>query len=902
MTLKSCLCLPLLALLWLVPSSNAGATSYTLTVIAQGSGTISTNPVFATYPANATVSLTATPSIGWYFAGWSGAASGTTNQVNVFISGNLTVTGLFLAFPIYPVTLATNGSGAIDLSPSGGSYTSNTVVTATATPAAGWVFTGWSGAASGNANPLSLTVDASESLTANFAELPAFTMSPQGVTNVVGSTVSFSTTAVGTAPLAYQWYFNTAPLAGDTSPTLTLTATTAGEAGFYEVVVTNNFGSVTSAPVALVLTNGSQSTNFVSVCNEAALQSAISAGGWISIGCNGTITLTNTLSITNRVILDGSHVAAMLSGNNSVRLFYVAQGASLAITNLTLANGECLVTSGAGPADGGAIYNNGGTVTLTGCTLTNNSAIADIIGGAGCGGAVFNNGGTVQIYGSEFLNNMVFGAYGHFQYSPGGAGFGGALFNTNGTVIIVNSLFEGNFCTNSGGPGNVVCLGGALYQASGVLLATNSILTDNQALGGESPDEPTGEIGPTPAYGGAVAATGGSVTLDLCALTGNAAIGGSAGQDTGAAPAFGGAVYCSNVLTAVGCSFSGNQAQGGNYAYNGAGYSAATASGGAICNAGTLVLDACLVCSNNTLGGAPVTYAGSEANGGSSFGGGIFNAGKLAVTNSTVALNTAFGAQGVFGNYYRGNIYNGAAIGGGVYNVAGASFEGVNVTIASNLCSALARTDLNNAFDTYVDGFTAGFQIANTNGTLQLLNSLLAYGGTNGNAYGTITDLGDNISSDGSANFNSGTSFNFTDPLLGPLANNGGPTLTMALLPDSPAIAYANSNDGAPPDDQRGYARPTGSGVIDLGAYQFGANQIYIPPPTISLNITAVSTNVVVSFTTLPAITNTIHFQTSTNLTVWTDLATYGAFASPSNIVQTVSQQGASRRFFRLVW
>jgi len=80
MTLKSYLCLPMLALLWLLPSAHGGGTSYTLTVIAQGSGTISTNPVFATYPANATVSLTATPSIGWYFAGWSGAASGTTTR------------------------------------------------------------------------------------------------------------------------------------------------------------------------------------------------------------------------------------------------------------------------------------------------------------------------------------------------------------------------------------------------------------------------------------------------------------------------------------------------------------------------------------------------------------------------------------------------------------------------------------------------------------------------------------------------------------------------------------------------------------------------------------------------------------------------------------------------------
>jgi hypothetical protein len=229
-----------------------------------------------------------------------------------------------------------------------------------------------------------------------------------------------------------------------------------------------------------------------------------------------------------------------------------------------------------------------------------------------------------------------------------------------------------------------------------------------------------------------------------------------------------------------------------------------------------------------------------------------------------------------------------------------AAFSGVNVTIASNFCNATGIGKTNGY--TYNNGFAAGSQVANTNGTLQLLNSLLADSDTNENAYGIITDLGDNISSDGSANFNSGSSFNFTDPLLGPLANNGGPTLTMALLPGSPAIAYADSTDGAPPDDQRGYARPTGNGVIDLGAYQSGANQIYGSAPTLSLTIKAVSTNVVVTFTTVPAITNTIYLQTSTNLTVWTDMATYGAFSSPSNISQTISAKGAPRRFFRLLW
>ena len=55
------------------------------------------------------------------------------------------------------------------------------------------------------------------------------------------------------------------------------------------------------------------------------------------------------------------------------------------------------------------------------------------------------------------------------------------------------------------------------------------------------------------------------------------------------------------------------------------------------------------------------------------------------------------------------------------------------------------------------------------------------------------------------------------DPLLGPLQNNGGPTETHALLPDSPAID-AGADTACPAADQRGVARPLGS-ACDIGAF-----------------------------------------------------------------------------------
>jgi len=74
------------------------------------------------------------------------------------------------------------------------------------------------------------------------------------------------------------------------------------------------------------------------------------------------------------------------------------------ITNLTLANGNCLTTDGT-PADAGAVYNDDGIVVLIDCILTNNRSNAN--SGMARGGALFNNGGTMSLYQTSILNNGV---------------------------------------------------------------------------------------------------------------------------------------------------------------------------------------------------------------------------------------------------------------------------------------------------------------------------------------------------------------------------------------------------------------------------------------------------------------------------------------------------------------
>src|SRR5262249_7067465 len=84
---------------------------------------------------------------------------------------------------------------------------------------------------------------------------------------------------------------------------------------------------------------------------------------------------------------------------------------------------------------------------------------------------------------------------------------------------------------------------------------------------------------------------------------------------------------------------------------------------------------------------------------------------------------------------------------------------------------------------------------------------------------------------------NSLTNTIMLDPLLGPLASNGGPTQTMALLPGSPAIDVG-SNSSIPAGvttDQRGSPRISGA-AVDIGAFEFVDT-----PPTIASTLTGMT-------------------------------------------------------------
>ena len=83
---------------------------------------------------------------------------------------------------------------------------------------------------------------------------PLLSRQPASLTNAVGGSAAFTVTATGVAPLAYQWFFNNAALGGATNSSLLFTGVAAANAGGYFVIVTNAFGSATSAVATLTVT------------------------------------------------------------------------------------------------------------------------------------------------------------------------------------------------------------------------------------------------------------------------------------------------------------------------------------------------------------------------------------------------------------------------------------------------------------------------------------------------------------------------------------------------------------------------------------------------------------------------------------------------------------------------
>jgi len=211
------------------------------------------------------------------------------------------------------------------------------------------------------------------------------------------------------------------------------------------------------------------------------------------------------------------------------------------------------------------------------------------------------------------------------------------------------------------------------------------------------------------------------------------------------------------------------------------------------------------------------TFSGNSAPG--SCGGGIYNAfGVVTIINSTFSGNSNTNGPGggaICNDGFGGSLHitnstlfrNSAFSGGGIINISGATAVVKNTIIALNAASS-SGSDVQGSF------------------TSQGYNLIGANDGSNGFANGVNNDQ-------------VGSSNSPVDPLLAPLANNGGPTQTHALLAGSTAIDKGSA--ASITTDQRGLPRPVddpltpnaaGGDGSDIGAFEAQTPPIPTPTPT----------------------------------------------------------------------
>jgi CSLREA domain-containing protein len=218
-----------------------------------------------------------------------------------------------------------------------------------------------------------------------------------------------------------------------------------------------------------------------------------SASGEDSIGFDlgstpSTITLNQTwgelwVADASGLLIDGGGEADVtLSGNDAVRVFFVNEGAKLALKNLTVAHGN----NEDPDSGGGGIFNWGGTLEVTDSTFSDNSS-------TGWSGGI-HNAGALTVTGSTFSQNSAIS--------------GGGITNYGGTLEVTDSTFAQNSAPNRGG--------GISNELYGTLTVTGSTISQNSA----------GRTGGGIANGGALTLANSTISQNSAGRTGGGIVNG----------------------------------------------------------------------------------------------------------------------------------------------------------------------------------------------------------------------------------------------------------------------------------------------------------------------------------------------------------------------------------------
>jgi CSLREA domain-containing protein len=537
-------------------------------------------------------------------------------------------------------------------------------------------------------------------------------------------------------------------------------------------------------------------------------------------GVNEDAAATGDLDITDNLIINGAgEEVTVIDGNALDRVLSVNNASQVAISMVTIRNGNI------SDEYGGGIYNSG-VLTLTNSAVSNN--LASTSNRTVLGGGIFNSN-ILALINSRISDNTV-------SLNHDGWGGGGGVSTLGSALTLIDSAVISNTTTG------LMSHGGGIY-AEGMLVITNTVVSGNSAE----------------REGGGIVISGAMANLTDSVVSNNN--GGTGG---------GGIYILEGTLTFVSGSISNNNAGG----MSGSG-------GGVYANVSTLTFIDSTIANNSSagVGGGiytaryqccaqnSLTFINSAVTGNLSSvsGGGIYFAwGTLTLVNSTISGNRSAqswpypfylfrGGGGIYLGLGTINLYNTTIVNNSVfYNDGGglAAADGTTVNIKNSILAG------NSDASPVGNGPTpdcAGTIISQGYNLIQSLSGCTITGTTTGN----ITE---------------------TDPILGTLQDNGGATFTHALLPGSPAIDAGNptgcTDDAGLPliTDQRRLGRLVdGNGdnaaICDIGAFEFGAQTpLSISDAALTEGDTG-NTSATFTVTLLAAITQTVtvDFATADN-------------------------------------
>ena len=529
---------------------------------------------------------------------------------------------------------------------------------------------------------------------------------------------------------------------------------------------------------------------------RAVASAAVATAGLLAVAAPAGAA---TLTVENASDAEpGSLRAAIISANStaepdtirfadSVRGAIVLQGNPLTIASELTIEGpgaRALRVSG-GHLSRVFVVDAGATATIAGLTIADGAVF-----GGGNGGPAVASGGTGGAGESGGAGNVpgAPGAPGGSSSATGGAGssqVGGGIEN-RGTLTLREVAVAGNQ-VRAGRGGNATATGGG------------------GAKGGDGADGPNGGDGGKGGKGGDATATGGvggnaqgggvfnggTLTIERSTISFNRVLGGTGGDSsaTGGSGGLGGT--------------GGDNSGGGDGAVGGEGGKASAtggkggdAEGAGVFNAGTLTVRASTIASNVALPGLLGAAAGTGGSGGS---GGSAGAG-------VGAGNGGSGGAGARADAFRGG--RGLDHGGGLTTAETKGSTLAGVTLAGNDAAAGANVE--------------------NRGEVVLQSSIVADpGGGGANCQGSVSSLGHNIESAATCGLGAQGDRTSTEPGLGSLRDNGGPTDTRAIAPGSPAHEAGVAAGSA--TDQRGVPRPSddtfapnaaGGDGSDVGAFE----------------------------------------------------------------------------------